>query len=269
MEKSSLFGILKNKVISKKDVITDLSDMISTASDKIDAASKTIEKVSDSIGNIQDTISNKGLKGIMPEALVNLTESLTGFLSTISPDTKRIVILGTKGVGKTTLWKKLQGLEISDTRPTDKEKTDSFRVKFGGNVVKVSDSTDIGGGNDFVRNYDKLIGNGTFIFYLVDLSTLHERGMKDQIRARLYKISTIVKKKKLKNCGCKILATNLKKYGESGLEKKYGSPVAYVMKSLNWQDRGKLAMEVDDFIIPVELTNDNDIKKIKQTITKV
>lgn len=280
------FGLLKkykdaisnmsDKIGSVSETLGSMTDNLEKLSDAVEKVSGTIATVSDTIGNVTDTLSNKGVrdgvKELLPDSLSNLMESLEGLATGFVPQTKRIVILGTKGSGKTTLWQRLNNNNAEDgdsKNTTDFGKIGNFRIKIGGSTVKVSDTKDFGGGNEMVKYYGDIInGNGTFIIYLVDLLTLQEEGMKETIRARLQKISQIIKSKKLKDCGCKILATNLKKYRELGLEEKYGSPATCVAEAISFQKRDKLSMKVNEFISPVELTDDDDIKKIKKLLTK-
>ncbi len=188
--------------------------------------------------------------------------------STITTKTKHIVILGSKGSGKTTLWSQLQGkiLDLAPT-PTDENKIESFKIKSNGRTVKVPATKDLGGSNDWVSSYESIINkDGTFIYYLVDLKNLHEPKMALEIRARLQKISNLIKEKKLIDCGCKLLLTNKKSYGQN-LESKFGSPVKYVKEKLKMEKFKNLSIKIDDYMMPVELTDSADIDKIKDEIT--
>lgn len=196
--------------------------------------------------------------------------ALVELYNVITPKTRHVIILGSKGAGKTTLWNILQNkITEKEPLPTDKEPIVGFKINVGGKTVKISSTKDIGGGDDWVKDYDEIIKeNGTFIFYLVDLLNLHERGKKEEIRARLKKISTIIKDKKLNNCGCHILATNYERYSSNGLMDKYGQPASFVKDVLKLHTMGDLSMKINDFITPIELMNDNDIEKIKMQITQ-
>lgn len=188
----------------------------------------------------------------------------------ITSKTKHIVILGSKGAGKTTLWNRLQNkIDGGKTLPTDLEPVNSFIIMAGDRSVRISSTKDVGGDDLWVKDYEEIIkSDGIFIYYLVDLTNLHEKARKQEIRARLMKISEIIKNKNLKNCGCKILATNYRAYQESGLEKQYGSPAAYVKQVLQIHTLGPLSMKIEDFVSPVELTDDKCINKIKEEITQ-
>jgi len=188
--------------------------------------------------------------------------------STITAKTKHIIILGSKGSGKTTLWSQLQG-KILDLAPlpTDQNKIESFKIKSNGRTVKVPATKDLGGSNDWVNSYESIINkDGTFIYYLVDLTNLQEKKMALEIRARLQKISNIIKEKKLKDCGLKLLLTNKKAYHQK-LESKFGSPVKYVKEKLKMEKFKNLSITIDSYMMPVELTDSTDIEKIKDEIT--
>ena len=133
-----------------------------------------------------------------------------------SPDekTKRIVVFGSKASGKTTLWNQLMDKKVvTEYRTTDQEKIESFNFFANNRFVRVLATKDIGGGDMFVRYYNELISeNGTFVYFLVDLTRLHET--KQEIRSRLQVISKCIKDKKLLNCGFKIIATHLDEYDD-------------------------------------------------------
>lgn len=196
---------------------------------------------------------------------------IDGVVTKINSKTKHIIILGSKGSGKTTLWNLLQNkITEKEPLPTDKEPIESFKIDVGEKKVRISSTKDIGGGDDWVKDYDEIIkADGTFIFYLVDLVNLHERGKKEEIRARLRKISSIIKDKKLKDCGCNIIATNYKLYKDKGLELKYGTPASFVKKVLRLHTMDKLSMKINEFVTPVELMEDKDIENIKKQIMQI
>lgn len=188
----------------------------------------------------------------------------------ITANTKNIIILGSKGSGKTTLWNQLQNkIPTSSPDPTDISNIESFRIAANGRKVKVPSTKDIGGGNDWVNSYENIIyKDGTYIYYLVDLLNLHEKQMALEIRARLTKISSIIKDKKLMDCGCKILLTNKDTYSKK-LQAKFGPPLKHAknMLELNKIDKKSLAFSINDMMMPVELTNSADIEEIKKEIT--
>lgn len=138
---------------------------------------------------------------------------LKKMLSSPNEKTRRIVILGSSMSGKTTLWNQLKDCKVGyDYNPTPGQAIiDSFKVKYKDHEVKVLATKDIGGGDAWVKFYDELIKeNGTFIYFLVDLTRLSEA--KQEMRSRLQVISKCIMDKKLNNCGLKIIATHYDEY---------------------------------------------------------
>ena len=76
-----------------------------------------------------------------------------------SKDTKHLLILGSKGAGKTTLWNQLHKFSRSqDNTPTDFKDIKSFDVVSNEGKIRISSTQDIGGGDLYVKNiYEDLI----------------------------------------------------------------------------------------------------------------
>ena len=130
--------------------------------------------------------------------------------------TRRIIILGSSMSGKTTLWNQLKNRKIGyDYIPTPGQTViDSFKVKYKDHEVRVLATKDIGGSDAWVKYYNELITeDGTFIYFLVDLTRLQDA--KQEIRSRLQLISKCIKDKKLNDCGFKIIATHFDEYEKS------------------------------------------------------
>lgn len=53
---------------------------------------------------------------------------------------------------------------------------------------------------------------------------------------------------------------------ETQYKNKYGSPLKYAQDTLKFNHKG-LSLKIDDFMMAVELTDSNDIDKIKEEIT--
>lgn len=193
-----------------------------------------------------------------------ITGLLCGMLSSPDENTQKIVILGSSGAGKTTLWDKLRG-KISHTSyyQTNQESVDSFSITVAGKTVRIPKTRDIGGNDFAVQYYKDLINeDGTFIYFLVDLTKLDvtER----EIRARLQVISKILKDKKLEKCGFKILATHFDEYSR----KKSTRPedaVAEVQKCLSNIKNCSIKIDIDH-IMAVDLTKGYYVDKIKKEI---
>ena len=195
-----------------------------------------------------------------------------GMSSSPDENTKRIVIFGSKASGKTTLWNQLMDKKVvrEEYRTTNQEKIESFNVFANNHYVKVLATKDIGGGDMFVRYYDELISeNGTFVYFLVDLTRLHET--KQEIRSRLQVISKCIKDKKLLNCGFKIIATHFDEYDKNNynLLEKTKKAKAEVMSVLTDKKINNCSLKIDlDHIMVANLLNKYYIDIIKKEIAQ-
>ena len=190
-----------------------------------------------------------------------------------SPDekTKRIVVFGSKASGKTTLWNQLMDKKVvTEYRTTDQEKIESFNFFANNRFVRVLATKDIGGGDMFVRYYNELISeNGTFVYFLVDLTRLHET--KQEIRSRLQVISKCIKDKKLLNCGFKIIATHFDEYDKNNynLLKKKKKAKAEVISVLTDKEIKNCSLKIDlDHIMVANLLDKSYINSIKKEIAQ-
>lgn len=193
--------------------------------------------------------------------------------SSSSPDekTKRIVVFGSKASGKTALWNQLMDKKVvTEYRTTDQEKIESFNVFANNRYVRVLATKDIGGGDMFVRYYNELISeNGTFVYFLVDLTRLHET--KQEIRSRLQVISKCIKDKKLLNCGFKIIATHFDEYDKNNynLLEKTKKAKAEVISVLTDKEIKNCSLKLDlDHIMVANLLNKYYIDIIKKEIAQ-
>ncbi|WP_302317849.1 ADP-ribosylation factor-like protein [Holdemanella biformis] len=195
-----------------------------------------------------------------------------GLLSSPDENTKRIVVFGSKASGKTTLWNQLMDKKVvrEEYRTTNQEKIESFNVFANNHYVKVLATKDIGGGDMFVRYYDELISeNGTFVYFLVDLTRLHET--KQEIRSRLQVISKCIKDKKLLNCGFKIIATHFDEYDKNNynLLEKTKNAKAEVMSVLTDKKINNCSLKIDlDHIMVANLLDKSYINSIKKEIAQ-
>ena len=186
-----------------------------------------------------------------------------GLLSSPDENTKRIVVFGSKASGKTTLWNQLMDKKVvrEEYRTTNQEKIESFNVFANNHYVKVLATKDIGGGDMFVRYYDELISeNGTFVYFLVDLTRLHET--KQEIRSRLQVISKCIKDKKLQNCGFKIIATHFDEYDKNNynLLEKTKNAKAEVMSVLTDKKINNCSLKIDlDHIMVANLLDNSSL----------
>ena len=189
-----------------------------------------------------------------------------GMSSSPDENTKRIVIFGSKASGKTTLWNQLMDKKVvTEYRTTDQEKIESFNFFANNRFVRVLATKDIGGGDMFVRYYNELISeNGTFVYFLVDLTRLHET--KQEIRSRLQVISKCIKDKKLLNCGFKIIATHFDEYDKNNynLLEKTKKAKAEVISVLTDKEIKNCSLKIDlDHIMVANLLDKSYINSIK------
>lgn len=194
-----------------------------------------------------------------------------GLSSSPDENTKRIVIFGSKASGKTTLWNQLMDKKVvTEYRTTDQEKIESFNFFANNRFVRVLATKDIGGGDMFVRYYNELISeNGTFVYFLVDLTRLHET--KQEIRSRLQVISKCIKDKKLLNCGFKIIATHFDEYDKNNynLLEKTKKAKAEVISVLTDKEIKKCSLKLDlDHIMVANLLDKSYINSIKKEIAQ-
>ena len=86
-------------------------------------------------------------------------------------ETRKIVILGDKYSGKTELWCQLQRIKNETPGGTGQEIVESFELGKNpstGNRVYVETTKDLGGGSEWVEEYDSMIeGDGIFVYYLI------------------------------------------------------------------------------------------------------
>ena len=194
-----------------------------------------------------------------------------GLSSSPDENTKRIVIFGSKASGKTTLWNQLMDKKVvTEYRTTDQEKIESFNFFANNRFVRVLATKDIGGGDMFVRYYNELISeNGTFVYFLVDLTRLHET--KQEIRSRLQVISKCIKDKKLLNCGFKIIATHFDEYDKNNynLLEKTKKAKAEVISVLTDKEIKNCFLKIDlDHIMVANLLDKSYINSIKKEIAQ-
>ena len=194
-----------------------------------------------------------------------------GMSSSPDENTKRIVIFGSKASGKTTLWNQLMDKKVvTEYRTTDQEKIESFNFFANNRFVRVLATKDIGGGDMFVRYYNELISeNGTFVYFLVDLTRLHET--KQEIRSRLQVISKCIKDKKLLNCGFKIIATHFDEYDKNNynLLEKAKKAKAEVISVLTDKEIKNCSLKIDlDHIMVANLLDKSYINSIKKEIAQ-
>lgn len=180
----------------------------------------------------------------------------------INKHTKKIVIMGGVGSGKTTLWKQLRGETLRyEYEPTSGEEDVSkftFSTKRGRKIY-VEKTKDMGGADDYVKYFRDLLVDGTFVFLLVDLTKLNAEAH-DQIFAMLNMIKRTLNLKS-KGAGLKILATHFNDYSRRN---KTREDAKHDVKE--FLGHNKLKKYSDKSIEVVELRDEADIEKVKEEI---
>ena len=176
-----------------------------------------------------------------------------------------IAIFGSKGAGKTTLWSKLQGVfEDKEYHPTlGTEDVNQFTIEYNGKRKVITKSKDFGGGDDVVRYYGDIIKEDTFVYYLIDLTTLEK--FRRETRARLQYLSQVVKQKQLKDkVRLRLVATHYRDYLRNNPGKTRPDVIhelASVIGLNNIRD-----VKIEERIMVAELTEKEDINQIFEQI---
>lgn len=187
--------------------------------------------------------------------------------SSPSPETRSIVITGSSGSGKTTLWQQLRNkIPPRDHAYTDAEYIESFYIKIGDRTVKIEATKDLGGADFYFLDYEKLIKEGTFVYFLVDLTRIEDT--KNEIRARIQKIAQIITDNGYKHCGIKLLATFYDEYASNNNYSK-SQAVAYVKQTLEVRTIKDIKINIDECILAVNLLDKSDIEIIKNEIINI
>lgn len=126
---------------------------------------------------------------------------------------------------------------------------------------------DYSGSETFVKDYDRVIEKGTFIYYLVDLNTLSD--LKKDTRARLLKIAKVIKEKSLKkeDYGFRLVATHYKEYHDKTNKSKEDAR----KELINVLELGNMKETIVDppkTVMVAELTDSNDIEQFRKQIVE-
>ena len=187
------------------------------------------------------------------DSLTKIIDWIWGF--SLAKKKVKIAILGGKGSGKTELWRALQGKKNTSEGGTSIDQIPTFDLDDKVSVIK---TLDIGGGDDWVGyEYDKLIENSIFIFYLVDMTRIDE--IINETRQRIRKIIPL----KGKNCELKIIATFFDKYKgtkEDAInevyKKLFDKPISGLPEDLNFKENIQVMCTLKE----------EDIKELKNQI---
>lgn len=185
-----------------------------------------------------------------------------------SPNDKTIKIAilgGSKGCGKSELWNQLRGTK-NPRKPTEQIEIKSFVLgkKKNGEDVTVETTKDLGGGDLYVSSYEEIINSDdVFIYFLIDLRSIKKDA--ENIRARLRKIGTILKKHK--NCGVNIIGTFYDKYRGVFAQNSKEDAKNEILRVL----AHKPVMGIDEKKLHIHIintTNNQDIEEIRNEILK-
>lgn len=159
---------------------------------------------------------------------------------------------------------------VTEYRTTDQEKIESFTVYANNKYVRVLATKDFGGDDLYVRYYNELISeNGTFVYFLVDLTRLQET--KQEIRSRLQVISKCIEDKRLQYCGFKIIATHFDEYDKNNYNilEKNKKAKAEVVSVLTNKKIENCSLKIDlDHIMVANLLDKSYINSIKKEIAQ-
>jgi len=109
---------------------------------------------------------------------------------TPTKETRSIVILGTKGAGKTSLWNALRNIKEA-TSATYQEKVSQFDLKFRDKTISVEETYDVGGGDSLLSVYESLIKDNTYIYYLFNVNRQENKEDVKSIDKQIETISEI------------------------------------------------------------------------------
>lgn len=233
--------------------------------------------------------------------IIGGTIAVAKLIDLLSEDTKealrecrKLVILGDRGSGKTTLWNGLRGLRASGgyTQTMGLESVDSFSINANGRQVTIEKGADIGGSDELVAPYyQKLLAgektdsdaafistgllsvlcdggivnvretvvSKTVVFYLVSAVDLM-RNERECSRINVPRLR-ICQSAIGKNGAIILLLTQMNKF-----VKEYGDSQKNELLKRSQRYFGPSNQCGGDGHIPVELTNSDDIEKIKKLI---
>ncbi|MBF1431553.1 MAG: hypothetical protein HXN42_09020 [Prevotella melaninogenica] len=182
--------------------------------------------------------------------------------------TKNIIILGCKESGKTELWSRLGAdLKESSKKRTSQQTVSKFTISKNEKTVTISETKDIGGGDDWVSTYSELISEDTFIYYLINGHEFENKSSFKEVKSQIEKISRCTKEKE--NCGLKILITHFDEINitEQELKQKIKQKLENKISNLILKGvKQKITQFLDNNVDFVNLLEERDINKIKDEI---
>ncbi|RKS53790.1 hypothetical protein BC962_2046 [Gillisia mitskevichiae] len=91
------------------------------------------------------------------------------FSKSEDPEKNKLGILGMQGAGKTRFLSYLRNIPFVD-KETEIQTYSPFTYKSHGKVIQIDSGEDIGGGNLYRDEYDRIIKKSNVIFYFFDIS---------------------------------------------------------------------------------------------------
>lgn len=195
-------------------------------------------------------------------------EKLIDVLLKPNKETKNIVILGRKESGKTELWSRLGAkLKESSKNRTSQQTVSKFTISKNEKAITISETKDIGGGDDWVSVYNELISEDTFIYYLINGHEFEKKSSFKEVKSQIEKISRCINGKE--NCGLRILITHFDEINITEQELKQKIKQKLENKITNLILKGvkqKITQFLDNNVDFVNLLDEKDINKIKDEI---
>lgn len=96
-------------------------------------------------------------------------------------DGKKIAVLGSRGVGKTTFWEFLKTKQISNEQfeaTTTRRKIKRITIEEDGLKLKFSHNHDVGGGKTKYADWDFVVNDADYIFYILNIHEVLQRNSK-------------------------------------------------------------------------------------------
>lgn len=136
-------------------------------------------------------------------------------------DAKKIAILGLPASGKTTLFQKLGASSANDSQVnTSIRDIEEFTFqRSNGEKVTIAKTKDLGGQNEYVKLYENVIEENTFIYFLLKMEDLYLNNSLSigktkmlPIKSRMTKIKKIITDKGIKKHNMGFIITHFDEY---------------------------------------------------------